>query len=112
MSRNYEVVINLTDVPAQFYDVVIESFHDCGFDVSELQRPDGSWEATLEGNLTLSGGESVEQFVERRQRGVWEAAECYLDVSITVYYIEQTPTETFDSNEEDYQKWLEASTST
>jgi hypothetical protein len=100
MSRSYEVVIRLTDVPEEHLDDALDSLHGYGLDWDEHYELEGR------GIVSLAGGISDDDFVKQATYKVWEAVGCFTPVSITLYYIEQTPSEGFLLEEEDYNKWL------
>jgi hypothetical protein len=53
----------------------------------------------------LAGGESPDEFSVRLAHAVWKALGRYVQVNVQVTYIEDAPTDDFELNEEDYEKW-------
>ena len=61
-------------------------------------------QSSSEGNL--SGGESDSEFSDRLTEAVWKANGAFCEVTVNSTYLEDLPCETFQRDEEDYQRFL------
>jgi len=70
----------------------------------------GEWYETDEGMVhsdgdgTLAGGESEEEFAKRLGKAIWRANGAYCEVSVHATYMEDLPYETYSLTEEDYER--------
>jgi len=58
------------------------------------------------GEGSLCGGEGEEEFADRLTRAVWKANGGFCKVEINATYLEDLPYETYEQDEDDYEKFV------
>jgi hypothetical protein len=79
------------------------SFDDWDEDPPEAERRQlMGW-----GDDKLCAGEGEEEFVHRLAKALWKANGTYCDVEVQAIYLDDLPTETYELDEDDYQRLIE-----
>jgi hypothetical protein len=58
------------------------------------------------GDITLCGGESEEDFVERVTKEIWRLEGKFIPVSIEMTYMDDLPYERYEMNEDEYEELM------
>lgn len=56
------------------------------------------------GKVTLYGGKSEEKYAEEVAKDIWEIEKKYINLEISMTYIEELPTETFCFDKKEYKE--------
>lgn len=76
------------------------------WDWGDFDDMQGIISATGEGNLCA--GETEDQFASRCYRAVWTAINKYVRVNLIQTYLEDLPYESYESDEEDFERMMQA----
>jgi hypothetical protein len=105
MSTLYGFDINIYKIPVDFIDKVINELNSIGITdaiaFTNKAKTNGSILDSYN-EVELSGMDEPEAFVEKIKKTIWSIVGNYVEINIVVRYIEQVPTEQFDSSEEEY----------
>jgi len=111
----YEMRVEIDNVSGNTQDDVIEAcqeewqFDETWYENENSEEPHkGRYRLEGWGQGNLTGGESEGEFADRLKAAIWKAAGEYVPVLIFATYLENLPCESYESTEEEYEKWKEA----
>jgi len=109
MSRSYSMTVIVGRYDPEKADAIREAagkewnFEDWHEDPPEAQRRQlMGW-----GDDQLCAGEGEEEFVHRLAKAVWKANGAYCDVEVQAIYLDDLPTETYELDEDAYDRLME-----
>lgn len=108
MSRSYSMSVNIKDVDKQRIEQLKEAaLNEWGFD--EWCHPcAGCDELTGWGDGWLCGGESDDEFAQRLTLAIWRANGAFCSVYVVATYLEDLPYESYELDEDDYSRLMNA----
>lgn len=59
------------------------------------------------GTTTLTGGQSESEYAEEVMQDIWEKTGRFVQIDVTMTYIEELPQTTYDGNQETYEELME-----
>lgn len=104
MSRLFHMEITITALPAtdregrsKVHDIIEEEIN------VEVLENDKHY--ILEGEVTLGGGQTADEWVMDASRAIWSALGFYKPITVVATDLSRAPYETHTTEEEDYDNW-------
>ena len=110
MSRLFEMAVNMSQVPKELVDTVIDTVQGLWSweEWDETEDPPGFKQLHACGQGNLSGGRTEPEFAVKVRDAIWTAAGKHIKVVVTATDMENLPHEHYDyEDEEEYDKWRE-----
>ena len=110
MSRSYEMQYELTGCDAS-RQKEIKEFLDCDWGVCEYETNKNGKEYFMPEaeSISIGGGASERDYFEEFRNGVWKANGGYCRVWMKLVYLDDPPTDEFETYEDDYDDFKETS---
>lgn len=105
MSRYYEISVDISNFDDEKrHDIIEAAQNEWDFEDFECFVEERLFSAN---RGYLSGGESEEEFAACLTEAIWKANGKFCNVNVTATFLEELPYESYEFDEEDYQRFLD-----